>query len=180
MDLETEWARKQQKSTDGTLFEAVENWHELVGDGKPEDIYESLRNLIMENVCGDGHFTEDKIHILRKSIEEKMMFLDYSWKDQFNAKYTNLLKETMGTLDNHLDREPSDAFKLGMKADLSKRDSVIKSILSNAQIEEEEESSDEASTFTGPIQIVKKTPQGISNKRFTSRGRGKRIVSSAP
>ena len=175
INLETEWARKQQKSTDGTLVEAAENWNELIEGWKPEDFYESLRNLIMENLCGDSYFTEDKIHILRKSIEEKMIFLDYSWDDQFDAKYTNLLKETMSALDNHLNREPSDAFKLGKKADLSKRDSVIKSILSKAQIDEQEVSSEEEnSTFTGPIEVVKKTPQGISNKRFISRGRGKK------
>ena len=178
INLETEWARKQQKSMDGTLVEAAENWNELIEDGKPEDFYESLRNLIMENLCGDSYFTEDKIHILRQSIEEKMIFLDYSWDDQFDAKYTNLLKETMSALDNHLNREPSDAFKLGKKADLSKRDSVIKSILSKAQIDEQEVSSEEEnSAFTGPIPVVKKTPQGISNKRFTSRGRGKRFLS---
>ena len=161
MNLETEWARKQQKSTDGTLLEVAENWNELIEYNKPEDFYESLRNLIMENVCGDSYFTEDKIHILRQSIEKKMLFLDYSWKEE--------------KLD--LDREPSDVFKLGKKADLGERDSVIKSILSKAEINEQESSSDDDSTFTGPIPVVKKTPQGIFNKRITSRGRGKRILS---
>ena len=161
MNLETEWARKQQKSTDGTLLEVAENWNELIEYNKPEDFYESLRNLIMENVCGDSYFTEDKIHILRQSIEKKMLFLDYSWKEE--------------KLD--LDREPSDVFKLGKKADLGERDSVIKSILSKAEINEQESSSEDDSTFTGPIPVVKKTPQGIFNKRITSRGRGKRILS---
>ena len=178
INLETEWARKQQKSTDGTLVDAAENWNDLVEDGNPEDFYESLRNLLMENLCADSYFTEDKIHILRQSIEEKMKFLDYSWEDQFDSKYTNLLDETMSALDNHLNREPSDAFKLGRKADLSKKDSVIKSILSKVQIDEQEVSSEEEnSAFTGPIPVVKKTPQGISNKRVISRGRGKRFLS---
>ena len=119
INLETEWARKQQKSTDGTLVDAAENWNDLVEDGNPEDFYESLRNLLMENLCADSYFTEDKIHILRQSIEEKMKFLDYSWEDQFDSKYTNLLDETMSALDNHLNREPSDAFKLGKKVCLN-------------------------------------------------------------
>jgi len=178
MNLQTEWARKQQKSTDGTLVEAAENWNELIEDENPEDFYESLRNLIMENLCGDSYFTEDKILLLRQSIEKKMQFLDYSWDDQFDATYTDLLKETMSALDNHLNREPSDAFKLGKKADLGKRDSVIKSILSKAKLDEQEVSSEEeSSAFTGPIPVVKKTPLGISNKRFTSRGRGKKNLS---
>ena len=178
MNSETEWARKQQKSTDGTLVEAAENWNELIEGCNPEDFYESLRNLILENLCGDSYFTEDKILILRKSIEKKMKFLDYSWDDQFEAKYNNLFKETMSALDNHLNREPSDVFKLGRKADLGKKDSIIKSILSKEQIDDHEVSSEEENSgFTGPIPVVKKTPQGISNKRFTSRGRGKRFSS---
>ena len=92
INLETEWARKQQKSTDGTLVDAAENWNDLVEDGNPEDFYESLRNLLMENLCADSYFTEDKIHILRQSIEEKMKFLDYSWEDQFDSKYTNFAR----------------------------------------------------------------------------------------
>ena len=78
MNSETEWARKQQKSTDGTLVEAAENWNELIEGCNPEDFYESLRNLILENLCGDSYFTEDKIHILRKSIEKKMKFLGFN------------------------------------------------------------------------------------------------------
>ena len=178
MNSETEWARKQLKSKDLTILEAAQGWQEVIEDCNHEDLYESLRNLILENLCGDSYFTEDKIHILRKSIEKKMKFLDYSWDDQFDAKYNNLFKETMTTLDNHLNHEPSDVFKLGSKADLGKKDSIIKSILSKEHIDDQEVSSEEEnSTFTGPIPVVKKTPQGILNKRFTSRGRGKKISS---
>lgn len=178
INLETEWAKKQQRSTDGTLVETAENWNELIEDGKPEDFYESLRNLIMENLCNDSYFTEDKIHILRQSIEEKLKFLDYTWEDQFDSQYPQQLSEAFSSLENHLNREPSDTFKLGKKANLSQKNSAIKSILSEVQIDDDEVSSEEEkSDFTGPIPIMKKTPQGVSNKRFTSRGRGKRFLS---
>ena len=201
LSMEMEWAKIQLKSTDeDTIVETAASWKELTEDGTEEEYYESLRNLIIYNVCADEIYTEDKIEDFQEAIKEKLKFLDYSWENNFEARYKNdKEKEILTAFDNFLNQEPSEIFKLGRKDNLSKKDSPIKSIMSKEPLDssfddldsrvssngedpsDEETSSNSVKTgFTGPIPVSKlrmknfKKPQGISTKRWTSRGRGKR------
>ena len=119
MNSEMEWAKVQHKCVGDTIIEINEQWKELVEDDNPEDYYESLRNLILENVCEDGHFTEDKTDMLNEAIIEKLKFLDYTWEDNFEAKYKNEVeKEILRSFEKHLNQDPSEIYKLGRKDDL--------------------------------------------------------------
>ena len=223
LTAEMEWAKMQMDSTDGdTIVETAASWEELTGHGSEKDYYQSLRNLIMKNVCGDGIYAEAKIEDFQEAIKEKLKFLDYTWENNFEAGYKNDKEtEILMAFDNFLNQEPLEIFKLDRKDNLSEKDSSIKSIMSEESLDsslddlvsrdssfgdlvsrdssssmvvlidgedpsDEETSSGSAKTgFTGPISKSKfrmnnsKKPQGISIKRFTSRGRGKRPSSSS-
>ena len=119
MNSEMEWAKVQQKRVGDTIIETAEEWNELTEDDNPENSYEALRNLILENVCQDGYFTEDKTDMLNQAIIEKLKFLDYTWENNFEAKYKNEAeKEILRSFENHLNQDPSEIYKLGRKDDL--------------------------------------------------------------
>ena len=50
---------------------------------------------------------------------EKLKFLDYTWEDNFEAKYKNEVeKEILRSFEKHLNQDPSEIYKLGRKDDL--------------------------------------------------------------